>query len=195
MDNVSNLISGGVIKMYVGKKIKQPFVELAMDLLDSDKIDPFLDFAKFVEENPLTSCKGGGRYSRLINYKRNTVCILNLNSIKRYTPDGSWSIVPNSLYFYDYDKYVTDENLKEFIINSINFIKCRGCDGAGCHGGRENWGKDNLTIFGKNFKNVCNGFPLMIISPSGKALEHTKELILITKNIINDQLTNGREIS
>jgi hypothetical protein len=80
---------------------------------------------------------------------------------------------------------VTDERLQSFIADSINYIKCRGCDGSGCDGGGDyGLGKDNLTIFGKNYKNVCNGSPFMIISPTGEALGLTKELMMVIKEII-----------
>jgi len=176
------------------KKIKPTFVELAIDLLDKDKIDNFLDFVKFLNEKQFLSDKqlasrSGSGYSRMIHYKKDKICALNLNSIVRYKPDGSWSICPNNIFFDDYDKYITDEKLKEFVLNSINFIKCRGCNGSQCMRGREDLtGEWSMSIFGRDFINVCSGTPLMIISPSGETLECAKELVLITQNIIADKL-------
>ena len=184
----------------MAKREKRTFLEFAHELLDKDKIDNFLDFIQFlknnqlVKESQLTLTKSTS-YSTMIHYTKDIngkICALNLNSIKRYKPDGSWSIAPNNIFFNAYENYVTDEKLQEFIINSINFIKCRGCDGSNCNGGGEHFGlgKDNLTIFGKNLKNVCNGSPLLIISPSGEALELAKKLVLTTKDIIIDISTN-----
>jgi len=73
------------------------------------------------------------------------------------------------------------------LINSLNFNLCRGCNGGG-YGSRssdERLVKDNLTLFGTNYKNVCNGMLFIIASPAAETLEHTKELMVIAKNILD----------
>ena len=140
-----------------------------------------MDFAKFVNENGLTLRKGGGMYTSFVCYKKEKICALDLYSIRRYKPDGTWDIRPNNLLFDDYDKYVTDDKLKEFILKSLNFILCPRCNGGQCIGRDE-----NITIFGKSFSYVCSGSPLLIMNPQNEALERAKELVLITKNIIDD---------
>ena len=159
------------------KRATPTIAEFASNYLDADKLDHFLDFVSFVKKNQLGLRKGAA-YSWGVFYKGVFICNLDLYGPKRYKPDGNWDIRPKNLFFDEYDRHVTDAEEREFILNAINFIKCRGCDGSGC------MGRDNLTIFGKNFKNVCNGFPLLIISPEGEALENAKKLVLATKDII-----------
>ena len=107
---------------------KSTFIEKAMDLLDHDKLGDFLDFVGFIKESqiklPLTSGNGFSTMIYIKNKKtENKIGALNLNSVVRYKPDGSWSITPNNIFWDDYDKHITDEKLKEFVLNSINYIK------------------------------------------------------------------------
>ena len=177
------------------KREKRTFLEFAQELLDEDKIGDFLDFVQFlrknrlVKENQISKTKSTA-YSTMINYTKGrsgSICSLNLWSVKSYKPDGGWSIFPSNLFFCDYDKYVTDEKLKAFILSFERIKTCRGCDGSGCYGGEADWVKTNLTIFGENFNNVCK---MKFINPNGETLEYAKELILITKNIIIDKQLN-----
>ena len=175
------------------QKKKPTFVELALDLLDKDKIDIFLDFIRFLKENQLT-LKKQSTYIQVVSYKKEHICSLCLFSNEKYKPDGNWGISPINIFFNEYDLYVTNEKLKKLIICSLNFNLCKGCNGSQnpyCNGGSEHLGKTKLTIFGKIFNNVCNGVPLKIISPDKEELELVKELVLISKKIIADKLAEG----
>ena len=176
--------------MNAGNEIKLTFIELAENLLDKDKIDDFLDFINFTKEHSLIksslfTSRSWKSYGRMIHYKKVKIGALCLYSIKRSKPDGSWCFFPDSKFFYEYNKCITDEKMKEFVINSMNYIKCRGCNGSQCMNGREDLtGEWKMPLFGKDFINVCSGMPLMIISPSGDDLELTKQLVLLTKDIL-----------
>ena len=178
------------------KREKRTFLEFAYELLDEDKIDDFLDFVQFLRENQLVkesqlSKTKATSYSRMVHYTKELsgkICALNLTGIQSYKPDGSWSISPHNLFFRDYNEYITDEKLKAFILNSIKIKKCPGCDGSRCNVARADWVRNDLTIFGENFNDICN---IKFINPSGEALELAKELVLITKNIIADKLARN----
>jgi len=178
------------------KKLNPTFIEKAVALLDKDKIDNFLDFVKFVSEKQYVSerrlaSRSGKGYSIMLHYKKEKICALNLNSIVRYKPDGSWSISPHNIFFQHYDRYITDEKLKAFVLDSINYIKCRGCNGSLCMRGREDsTGKMAYVNFRKGLNKCCSGTPLLIISPSGETLERAKELVLVTQSIIADKLVS-----
>ena len=180
------------------KREKRTFLEFAHELLDEDKIDNFLDFVQFLKDNQLVkenqiSKTKSTSYSTMIHYTKGIsgkICALNLTDIKSYKPDGGWSIMPNNLFFRDYDKYVAAEKLKAFILDSTRIKKCRGCEVNRGFGGTIEWVSNNLTVFGEDFSNICN---IRFRNPSGEMLERAKELILITKNIIVDKLEGEKQ--
>jgi len=161
-------------------KLKMTLAEMATNVLDKDKLENFMDFIAFVKENKMT-LRRPSTYTWEVSYKKVSICTANLYSVERYKPDGSWSIRPNNHLFDDLGKSVTDADLQALILNAMNYILCRGCSGGQC------MGRETLTIFGKEFSGVCSGSPIMIISPEGEALEHAKELTLITKKLIADR--------
>jgi len=164
------------------KKPKLTFYEHAANSLAENTLNDLLGFVKFAEENQLKVDKKPV-YLQGISYKKVHICTFTLTTTQMYgKPDGSWGIWPNSLFFNDYDKYVTDPELKEFILSSVNYMLHRGCDGSKCNT------VPNITIFGKAFDNACSGGPIFIKNPEGKTLKQAKELVLLVKYIIDDKI-------
>jgi hypothetical protein len=70
---------------------------------------------------------------------------------------------------------VTDDELKNFILDNIAAPRCVG---RGCRG------RENMKILGKHFDAVCTCWPLIITNPGKAELECEKKLILLIKDII-----------
>ena len=178
------------------KREKRTFLEFAHELLDEDKIGDFLDFVQFLRNNHLVkeskiSITRSTAYSTMIHYTKEKfggICGLHLTSIKSYKPDGGWNIIPNNRFFREYGEYITDEKLKAYILSAVKIKKCHGCEINKCWGGDIVWSKNNLILFGEDFSNICN---IKFSNPSGKSLERAKELVLVTKNIIDDKIAGN----
>ena len=79
----------------------------------------------------------------------------------------------------DYDKYIDDDKLKEFIWNNVSAPLCPGI-------GRACGGRQNVTILGRKYDAICGCWPLNVKNPSDITLECSKKLILVIKNFILD---------
>jgi hypothetical protein len=102
--------------------------------------------------------------------------------------DGSWFfdyIIPKKeqaleLYKPDltidekFEEYAAAENLKEFILDNVKY--CQGCISAG------HCSPKNLTVFGKDFKNLCWNGNLSFKNPNAAELENLKKLYEYIKN-------------
>jgi len=107
---------------------------------------------------------------------------LNLFGHENYCPNGSWSVRPWGRYIIKYDEHINDISLQKFLLESVNTTSCGTCKGDWC----VNFEKRvyHTFLFGNELKGLCSGVPIKIINPSGDALSHTKELVLITRDII-----------
>ena len=164
------------MSLYKSQKSAKPKVEdVAVELINGDNLENLMDFLKFLKDNKLTprwqSCN-----SWSVRYKNKSVCYVNLNDREKV-----WMIRHSQFtrdnWFIDYDKYITDDELKKFILDNINAPLCVG---RGCKG------RQNITILGKHFDSVCNCWPLTLKNPNGASLECAKKLILVIKSFIAD---------
>jgi len=158
-------------------KLGKPKIEeIALGLLDVDNLETLTDFLDFLKENKLTP-QWQSTNSWKCNYKNKAVCHIKLDESKK-----SWEIRHSHFtredWFNDYEKYITDEKLKTYILDNIK-DPANVC-GRGCKG------KQNKTILGKKFDAVCNCWPLQIKNPQGDNLECEKKLITVIKTVIAD---------
>jgi len=73
-----------------------------------------------------------------------------------------------------FEEYAAAENLKEYILNNVKY--CINCISIG------HCSSKNLTIFGKDFKNLCWNGNLSFKNPTGAELERLKKLYDYLKN-------------
>ena len=166
------------MSLYQSQKAVKPKIEdVAVEIITGDNLKNLMDFLEFLRDNKLTP-RWQSSNSWKVTYKNKSVCYVNL--LER---EGFWMIRHSQFtrekWFTDYDKYITDAVLKEFILDNINAPLCgqRNCWG---------WFRNNITILGKQFDKVCNCWPLTLKNPEGAALECSKKLILVIKNFIAD---------
>jgi len=176
-----------MITLHYKEQLKKPLAQISAELLNEVHLDDFLNFVQFSKDNKF-SLKRKASYRWDLYYKKKLICGLCLYSVESYIPDGSWSIWPHNLFFHEYDECITADNLKKLLVSSLKFNSCRGCNDSGCgkRSSDKRLGSDNLTLFGTNYKNVCSGVPFIFANPAKETLEHVKELILISKNIIDN---------
>jgi hypothetical protein len=158
------------------KAIKPKVEDVAKEFITGDKLKNLSDFLEFLKNNKLTP-RWQSSNSWSVRYKNKSVCYVRLNN-----NEMSWSLDHSQFtrekWFTDYDKYITDDELKEFIWDHINAPRCIG---------RDCWSYQNkMTILGKQFDAVCNCWPLSVKNPDGAKLECSKKFILVIKNFIAD---------
>lgn len=161
-----------VIKMsdYQKQKAVKPEVEaVAAEILEGDELNSLLDFVRFLRDNKLTP-RWASSNSWTIRYKNKGLCYIKIDSRKRL-----WNARPERSFFDEYDKYITDIDLKAFILEIVNPPLCEN---------RDCWKRREEAIFGKKFTEVCRCWPFKVDNPEGVVLERLKELILVSKNII-----------
>ena len=111
--------------MYQKQKAVKPKVEdVAGDFIGGDRLKNLLDFIGFLKENKLTPrCQSSNSWS--VRYKNKSVCYIRLNDRQK-----SWSLDHSQFtrekWFKDYDRYITSDELKEFIWSHINAPRCVG---------------------------------------------------------------------
>jgi len=175
---------------YKAQKVQKPKVEdIARELLDEEKLANVLDFLEFLKNNKLTP-RWYTTNSWIVKYKNKTVCVIKMNWMMQPSDkENFWGIYHSHFsrekWFIDYNKYIKDKGLKEFIWDNINppyacskkggTVRCRGLL--------------DMTILGKPYKSICGCYSLVAKNPEGKTLEYAKELVLFIKNYIFDLST------
>ena len=165
------------MSIYKKQKAEKPKVEdVAREFIDGDNLKNLTDFLEFLKSNKLTPHWQSSN-SWKCSYKNKSVCYIRLNDREK-----SWSLDHSQFtrekWFVDYDKYITDNELKEFIWNHINAPRCTG---------RDCWSYNNkMIILGKQFDAVCNCWSLTVKNPNGAEIECTKKWISIIKTFITD---------
>jgi len=87
-------------------------------------------------------------------------------------------------WFEKCEKYLTAE-LKDFILNNLNTTSTC-CVKRTCHN------IEIKIILGKMVNSrVCACWPIVLNNPDGKTLEYAKELVLIGKNIIDENAASS----
>ena len=163
------------------RKTKPKVEDVAKEILDKDKQKNVLEFVEFLKDNKLTP-KWASYDSWKVTYKSKGVCFIKMNQ-----QDEFWTIAPSQLtsseWFANCDKYITDAELKEFVLDNISGPRCtiRDCKG-----------RQNITILGKKFDEVCNCWPIVFKNPTGETLENSKKLILVIKKFITDLVATSK---
>ena len=138
------------------------------EFLDGEQKENALKLAVYLNENQI-SLKQSGKTDRKIPFEDCYLCEIRFESQK-------WIFI---FYFGDYDGGF-DEGFTKTIQESLQFCKC--CH-EGCMFGR------NITIFGKEYENVCSQLTVEIENPDDTTLEHIKILIEYSKRIVSDSVS------
>jgi len=176
------------ITMSEQKKVKSKIEDVAAEFLDGDNLKNILDLIGFLKDNELTPrWDYTNRWS--FNYKSKKVCYIAISGNEKL-----WTFSPGHLsrqgapfkeWFADYNQYITDDELKEFVWSHLrnNTIKCKNntCEGI-----------KNITILGKEFDRICFCWTIRIPNLNGAELECAKKLILVIKTIIADLAAAGK---
>lgn len=157
------------------KELKPKAEDVAAKLIDGNNLKNLMNFLEFLKDNKLTP-RWQSSNSWKVTYKNKSVCYVNLNDREKF-----WMIRHSQFtrdqWFKDYDEYIENNELKEFVLGHINAPICVG---RGCKG------RENMTILGKHFDSVCNCWPLTVKNADGAILENSKKLVLTIKNFIAD---------
>ena len=158
--------------------------EVGSKFLIADRLKDLTKLSEFLEANKLTprDTKSGGTWA--VRYKNKAVCHVRLND-----NECKWSVqfthFTREKWFVDYDKYITDDNLKQFVWNNLhtspspnpNCIR-RGCTGI-----------QSINILGIEHKSVCRCVGVSTQNPNSAELENIMKLVVIIKQYINDLTT------
>jgi len=157
------------------KAIKPTPEDIAGEIENGDDLRNLMDFLGFLRENKL-SPRWQSSNTWSVRYRNKAVCHLRVN----YNEKG-WRVSNRHFvwekWFEGDDKYITDDDLKGFILDNI-----RGpvCVNTGCKG------VENVTIMGKGFDSVCGCWPHSVLNPGGAEFDCLKKLILAIKAYIAD---------
>jgi len=154
------------------KKTRPKAEEAVSKLLSGETQKNALDFISFMKDNKLSL--GYASNSWKSTYKGKSVCYLLVH-------ENEWTLrfshFTREKWFVDYDCYIIEAKLKDFIVNNIN---PRNCPGRDCGASK------SRTILGKNFDEVCTCWPLYLKNLSGEDIEYIKKYILVIKKYIAD---------
>jgi len=103
------------MSLYKSQKPKKPKIEdVAKEIIDGDHLKNLLNFLAFLNDNKLTPRWQSGNSWKVV-YKNKNVCHINLND-----HEGVWMIRHSQFtrdkWFVNYEKYITDDKLKNFIL-------------------------------------------------------------------------------
>ena len=94
---------------------------------------------------------------------------IDIGGERKGNVDGSWYIDIDMRELRQYEDAIEKERLSEFVQKHLKV--CTAC--ASCAPGV------NVTLFGKDFANICYGIPLYICNPDTDTIENAQELINI----------------
>ena len=157
--------------------------DVAKEFLDGDKLKNLLDFLEFLKSIKLTP----RRFTNSgwnVKFKGKIICRLRLYVEGFHYSANDWCIQHDNfskdMWFVNYEKYFTDEEMIQFVWNHIQKPGCpRNC-------------QNKMTILGKEFHPVCYCRTFMNTNPSGVELERSKKLILIIKAYIADLMAASK---
>ena len=160
---------------------KMKIQNVASEFLDANKLKNLTVLSDFLTANKLTprDSKSGGNWP--VRYKNKAICHIRLNDGER-----SWSVqfthFTREKWFVEYDNYITDNNLKNFIWNNLHNAPSANpnCIKRGCTGIRR------INILGKEHTSVCRCVGVSVRNPSDAEMECIKQLILVIKQYIGD---------
>ena len=161
------------------KRKPMPKINEAADkLLSGEKSKNFWEFLGFLNENNLKPL-GQSQNVWKVHYKSTKICNIGVRENYWYISDICH--YRNFNFFEKAEKYIEDEELKQFILNNISLPS--GLRGGNCG---MCMGTGNVPIFGKIFEAICHCSPIGMRNPDGKLMEHTKKLVLVSKRVVED---------
>ena len=100
-----------------------------------------------------------------------------LRRIRINPAEKSWYVTLH--FFPQYNEYVTDEELHNFVWSNLGGTGCDALntDVSKCGHNRI------IDMFGRMCGNQCCNSQIKVVNPTGMALEHTKTLILTARDI------------
>ena len=142
------------------------------EILTGELLKNALDFAAFLKENEMVV---GGQHGE-VSYKKTPVCYINIAQGSEF-PEP-WIVYVEGDYNTIYEDVSVDERLKE--ITWANVHSCGSC--SGCRPGK------TVSIFGKEFKNVCCNAELAFYKPDAEELECLKKILKMRKREILEKI-------
>ena len=177
------------MSIYKEQKTSKPKIETVIDdyICEEEQKD-LRHFLDFLSANKLTPAWASGN-SWAVKYKSKTVCYIKfIQEVPNSDTPWHWYIYHSNFtrekWFVDYDSYIVDRGVKDFVLNNIVPPACPNSKCAG-------W--QNLTILGKTFPAVCGCWPIRLRAPSGEDLESSKKLVEAIKAFIGDRIPAGKK--
>jgi hypothetical protein len=155
-------------------KTKPPIEEIIPQYINGEKLTHINEFLDFLKGQKLrTVWKSHDSWQ--VNYKGKLL-------LKIYLDENGWYVrhfdsLNLTHWLADADEYITDDNLREYILTRIKLPHCPNCESF------------PLTIFGKSFERICYHCPFYVDNPANETLEYVKTLTLAKMKIIVDMKT------
>ena len=145
---------------------------IAAEVLSEDMQKNVADLCESMRSNNLR-IKWVGRNSWEVAVQKMQI----LRRIRINPAEKSWYVTLH--FFPQYNEYITDEAIHNFVWGNLGGTGCDALntDVSKCGHNRV------IDMFGKMCSNQCCNSQIKIVSPTGKALEHTKTLILTARDI------------
>ena len=153
------------------KKVRPKLEDVISEYLEGYVRQNALEFAEWIRANKMNpqwasanswvfGCRG--KRAGYIKLRNDSFCIMPYNGM------GPWSVFSDA-----WEKYIREAGLAEIVWENIKF--CEHC--LPCAPGR------NLSILGKDFKNVCNSM-VVYWNPDKRTMDCVKKLIAFRKELI-----------
>jgi len=145
---------------------------VAAEYLSFNDFNNFINFLDFLQANSLKP-RWIAKNAWEVKINNNQI----LRRLRINPEEKTWSV--NLHFFWGYNEKITDDELKYFVWSNLRHNRCPH-DAGNCRN------YSTIDILGKPFDKMCCVGQITIINPAGKALEHTKELVLKAKAIIEE---------
>jgi len=160
------------------RKPRPKIDEVANKLLSDEKLNLLNNFIEFLNENKL---KPSGQSNNVwsVNYKGRKIC--NIGVWEDYWHICDICHCRKFNFFEKAEKYITSEELKQYISN--NLVLPSGLRDGNCG---MCMGSVNILVFGNVFEAICTCCPIALRNPEVTLLKYAEELVLISKLVIDD---------
>ena len=142
------------------------------EFLTGETLKNALDFMAFLKENEMIA---GGHHGE-VSYKNNSMCFLYFGTGLEFP--APWTVYIEGDYNAIYNDFAVDERVKE--IAWANIHSCGSC--GGCRPGK------TVSIFGKEFKNVCCNAQLAFCKPVIETLDCIEKILKMRKREILEKI-------
>jgi hypothetical protein len=160
------------------QKLLKPTPEaIAVEVLNVDAQKDIADLCDCMRTNNLRIKWVGKNGWEVALNKMQILRRIRINPIDKY-----WYVTLH--FFPQYNDYLTNKQVHDFVWDNLGGFGCDALNTGGtkCSG----YMSKTFNIFGKMCENQCCNSQIKIINPTGKALEHTKTLILTARAIATE---------